>query len=164
MSDEHLSYRMLHVGRHSVGLSGLEEIFTALRDEGYEPEEGLQAELVSRAGAHNYIPPSAAAAYGAALLGEYAAFCRRAGSGAGGYGTWRGRPREQVAWYPTVDAALCDGCGKCIRFCSNHVYAWDAAREKVQVVEPFHCVVGCDACAAYCVPGALRFPPRAVLE
>lgn len=28
--------------------------------------------------------------------------------------TWRGIPREEVNWHPTVDQELCIGCGICV--------------------------------------------------
>jgi NAD-dependent dihydropyrimidine dehydrogenase PreA subunit len=81
-----------------------------------------------------------------------------------GYGTWRGTPREQVPWYPTVDAARCVGCRKCFEFCSHGVYAWDEAACTPKVQEPFRCVVGCSNCAHQCEDGAIAFPPLTVLR
>jgi NAD-dependent dihydropyrimidine dehydrogenase PreA subunit len=68
-------------------------------------------------------------------------------------------PREQVPWFPALDETLCDGCIKCLEFCSHHVYA---RREDgvVYVAEPYDCVVGCDECARLCKRRAITFPPR----
>ena len=74
----------------------------------------VDAELVARLGRDNYIPYGARDVYGAALSREYAVFALGDGSSArkpSGDGTWRGHPREQIPWYPTVDEDLCDGCG-----------------------------------------------------
>ena len=60
---------------------------------------------------------------------------------------WRRKTLEQMTreeW-----EALCDGCDKCLQFCSYVVYT---KRENgmVYVAQPMNCVVGCDACARLC--------------
>ena len=80
------------------------------------------------------------------------------------YGTWRGLPREQVPWYPTVDSAKCKGCRKCYEFCHQKVYAWDDENDKTLIAEPYKCVVGCSSCASLCAEGAISFPPLTVLK
>ena len=62
-----------------------------------------------------------------------------------GYGTWKGTPREQVPWYPTVDPAACAGCRKCFEFCSHGVYGWDEAANTPKVLEPFSAWLGAAA-------------------
>ena len=79
------------------------------------------------------------------------------------YGEWRGVPREQVPWFPTIDAGKCTGCKTCVEFCSHHVYAWDEAAGRSRVAEPFQCVVGCSSCSHQCQEGAITFPPLTVL-
>ena len=59
----------------------------------------------------------------------------------GMYGEWKGVPREQVPWYPTIDAGKCTGCRTCFEFCRHYVYAWDEATDRPRVAEPFQCVV-----------------------
>jgi len=59
------------------------------------------------------------------------------------YGTWKGTPREQIPWYPTVDSTTCVGCRKCFEFCSHGLYGWDEEANTPKVIEPFQCVVGC---------------------
>ena len=57
---------------------------------------------------------------------------------------YSGIPREEIPWFPLVDADRCTGCGICITFCHNKVY-----RErdgKADVVDPYSCVVGCTGC------------------
>lgn len=78
--------------------------------------------------------------------------------------TWRGVPREQIPWLPTLYTDRCDGCGRCLSFCPEGVFAPTAGGDKVEVVEPLACQVGCSACAAVCPREAIAFPPPAVLE
>lgn len=78
--------------------------------------------------------------------------------------TWRGRPRREIPRYPTVHADRCDGCGDCLVFCQYGVFEHDGAGEKVIVVAPFNCLVGCEACAKICKRQAIAFPPRNVLQ
>ncbi len=82
----------------------------------------------------------------------------------GSYGTWRGVPRERVPWYPTLDAEKCIGCRKCYEFCSHKVYAWDEAKDRPVVGQPFQCVVGCSNCSHQCEQGAISFPPLTILK
>ncbi len=79
------------------------------------------------------------------------------------YGAWNGHPREFIPWYPTVRAALCDGCGACLRFCSFGVFA-QVDDDTVEVVEPFKCRVGCSACVQTCRVDAISFPSEQILE
>jgi CDP-4-dehydro-6-deoxyglucose reductase, E3 len=82
----------------------------------------------------------------------------------GNYGTWKGHPREQIPWHPTVDLEACIGCKTCWEFCSHGVYAWDDATDRPKVVEPFQCVVGCSGCSHQCEHGAISFPTLDVLK
>ncbi len=163
-----MAYRQILVDGSPVGMQGLDDVFATLRAEGFEPGDAqLGAELVKRVGRDNYIPYSARELYAAALAREYAAFlAQQEGTQKQerqGYGTWRGYPREQIPWFPTVDEDLCDGCGICLRMCSTG--ALEATDNgKVRVVEPFACVVGCSSCANLCKPGAIVFPPRSMLD
>ena len=161
-----LSYRQIRVGHYTIGMNGLSEIFSALQAEGCEPSATLAPILLARVRQHNYIPASAEELYAEALLREFGDFCQRQATGcacARDYGTWRGQPREAIPWYPTISADCCDGCEACLRFCPNGVFAPDQELG-IRVAEPFKCQVGCDACAQVCQPGAIIFPPRAILE
>ncbi len=162
------SYRQMMVDGSPIGLQGLDETLADLREEGRTPQdEGLGFEIVERVGRENYIPFASREAFAAAFTREYAAFLARAEGNKPvrhqGYGTWRGYPREQIPWYPTVNEDLCDGCGACLKLCRSGVLS-ATGNGKVRVVDPFACVVGCSSCANLCKPGALIFPPRSLLE
>jgi NAD-dependent dihydropyrimidine dehydrogenase PreA subunit len=66
--------------------------------------------------------------------------------------------REDIPWFPTVDAALCTGCRVCFEYCVHGVYEWDAGRNAAVVARPFQCVVGCSGCQEKCAAGAISFP------
>ena len=163
-----LSRRQILVGQRPAGMRGLDELFAELYEEGRKPEDaGLGLKLVERAQKHNYIPRPAVEDYAQALLREYRRYTdMRAGGKAPqqiNYGTWRDHPREQIPWFPTVAADLCDGCGVCLTLCTYGALA-PTHNGKVEVVEPFKCVVGCSSCATICEPRAITFPPRAILD
>lgn len=71
---------------------------------------------------------------------------------------YMGIPREEIPWFPTIDADLCSSCGSCLDFCTNGVFV--QGDTSVQVVNPYNCVVGCDACARDCPTGAISFPDK----
>ena len=122
---------------------------------------------VERARAHNYIPKGAVGEYAEALVREYRQYAVMCACGGRrqqvSYGTWRGYPREQIPWFPTVALDLCNGCGACIDFCSFGVYG-PTPEGKVVVIDPFKCEVGCSLCASACAPRAISFPPRSMLD
>jgi CDP-4-dehydro-6-deoxyglucose reductase len=71
---------------------------------------------------------------------------------------WHGIPREQIDWYPTVDADACIGCGTCVTGCSRLVYRFDFEAKKATVFDPLNCLVGCTTCANTCPAHAISFP------
>ena len=71
---------------------------------------------------------------------------------------YMGIPREEIPWYPEIDADLCTGCGSCLEFCANGVFEENG--DVVKVVQPYNCVVACDACARACPTDAIRFPDK----
>ena len=161
-----LSDRQVVVGRSLSGLRGLDEIFESLYEIGETPEDELGPRLVARAREHNYIPASAEKAFAAALLREYRTFLKERQSGRepeSDGDTWRGIPREQIPWFPSLDESLCDGCEKCLDFCSRGVYA-QRGGGTVCVAQPLQCQVGCSACARLCPRRAISFPPAATLQ
>ena len=165
-----LSYRQIMVGQFMTGLVGLDEMFAELYAEGRAPEPALGDELVRRAAAHNYIAPGSEREFAEALLREYRRYWEQqtgqieARPARQAPQTWHGWPRRQVSWYPTIYPGRCDGCGDCLKFCEYGVFDFDAAGEKVVVVDPFNCIVGCEACAKICKLQAITFPPRTVLK
>jgi NAD-dependent dihydropyrimidine dehydrogenase PreA subunit len=70
-----------------------------------------------------------------------------------------GIPREEIPWFPRVDANRCNGCGVCITFCHNKVYRERSG--KADVVDPYGCVVGCTGCLSQCPAQAISFPSLA---
>lgn len=75
-------------------------------------------------------------------------------------------PREQIAWFPTIDAEACNGCGECAEFCRPGVFGFglpdaDAEvvrRPKMQVANPYRCLVLCTRCEPVCPSGAITLP------
>lgn len=163
------TYRQVLVDGAPVGMQGLDAVFEALHVEGFTPgDDGLHETLIRRVGRDNYIPRSARQVYAAALGREYAAYLANLNDNGKehrrrGVTTWRGYPREQIPWFPTLDATLCDGCGICLRLCSTGALT-PTGDGKVRVAEPMACVVGCSSCATICKPGALIFPPQSMLD
>jgi NAD-dependent dihydropyrimidine dehydrogenase PreA subunit len=80
------------------------------------------------------------------------------------YGTWKGTPRENIPWHPTVDESKCVGCKTCFEFCSHGVYSWNEQTDRPVVAEPFQCMVGCSSCMNQCANEAISFPPLSVLK
>lgn len=162
-----LSYRQILVGRFMSGMSGLDEMFAELYEASRIPDEALVPELLTRARKHNYIPAAGEADYATALLREYRKYCEQRKSGCvcqTDYGTWRGIPREQIPWFPTLYEDLCDDCGKCVAFCPEQVFAFTENNQGVYVASPLKCQVGCAECARLCPQRAISFPPRTVLQ
>lgn len=162
-----LSYRQILVGRFMSGMIGLDEMFGELYEAGGAPDEALVPELLAGARKDNYILAAAEANYAAALLREYRKYCEQRKSGVTrqtDYGTWRGIPREQIPWYPTLYEDLCDDCGKCVSFCPEKVFAFTEDDQGVYVASPLKCQVGCAECGRICSQKAIAFPPRAVLQ
>lgn len=163
-----LSYRMLQIAGAPAGLLGLEELYVALHDEGISPDSSeIRLRLIAGVRQHNFIPKSAEADYLNALHSEYARYhrLRQAGKAvvARDYGKWRGYPREQIPWFPTLSAALCTHCGACLETCAREVFEYDQDG-KVFVAEPFLCMVGCCFCKSVCEPQALLFPGQEMLN
>lgn len=79
-------------------------------------------------------------------------------------------PREQIAWYPVIDPELCNSCSSCYDFCPKEVFASGPVEEglrrrpKMQVANPYRCIVLCSACERECAAGAISFPPREEFE
>jgi NAD-dependent dihydropyrimidine dehydrogenase PreA subunit len=160
--------RLITVEGKRIGIAGLDDIFEELHKSRRKPDKNLKDYLLGRLKELNYIPSSKEAAYAEVLLEEYQRFCDlkegRIKERKKSLKPWRGIPREEIPWYPTILEELCDGCGICVRFCSFGVYETDEKANKVRVANPFYCEVGCSICAAKCKPKAIIFPPLSMLD
>ena len=76
------------------------------------------------------------------------------------YAKWKGVPRGEISWNPTIDETKCVGCGMCVTTCGRDVFGFDAEKKKAVVVRPLQCLVGCTSCEAWCVYGAISFPDK----
>ncbi|MDZ7723386.1 MAG: thioredoxin family protein [candidate division KSB1 bacterium] len=74
------------------------------------------------------------------------------------FATWKGIPREEIDWAPTIDPELCTGCGMCVTSCGRNVFDYDWDHKKAVVARPLQCMVGCTSCKVWCVYDAIRFP------
>ena len=69
-------------------------------------------------------------------------------------------PREKISWFPKIDFDACIGDQECVTFCKNDVFVWDELKNRAEVIRPFNCVVGCDACSQMCPADAISFPSK----
>ena len=72
---------------------------------------------------------------------------------------WHGIPREEIHWNPTINEAVCIGCGTCVTGCGRLVYRFDFQRMKAVVYDPLNCLIACKTCANTCPTNAISFPP-----
>lgn len=77
---------------------------------------------------------------------------------------WHGIPREEIAWYPTIVAERCLGCGLCVTSCGRQVYRFDYENNVAVVAHPLNCMVGCSTCATLCPREAIEFPSRGYIQ
>lgn len=80
------------------------------------------------------------------------------------YATWKGIPREEISWHPSIDESRCTGCGMCVTSCGREVFGYDVSRKKALVAKPLQCLVGCTSCEAWCVFEAISFPDEAYVR
>ena len=163
-----LSYRMLYIAGAPAGLLGLEELFEQLFDAQLSPDDTeIGPKLIKGVRQHNFIPKPAVPDYQQVLIGEYRKYYQARSGGnkvaARDYGQWQGYPREQIPWFPVISAELCNGCGKCIEVCPKDVFEVKE-NGKVDVVEPFLCIVGCCFCKSACDPEAILMPGKEMLD
>jgi Pyruvate/2-oxoacid:ferredoxin oxidoreductase delta subunit len=160
--------KLISIEGKLIGITGIDEIFTQLFEAGKKPAKELEGYLLEKLKEQNYIPKAKEQSYARVFLQEYEKFFDRKSGGieekAKDLGTWHGVPREEVPWFPTIMEELCDSCKVCLLFCSFGVYEYDEKANKVKVVNPLNCQVGCSICALKCKPKAISFPPLVILE
>ncbi len=76
--------------------------------------------------------------------------------------SWHGIPRQEIPWFPTVDAQACIGCELCYVTCGRGVY--ELKERKAFAAQPYACMVGCSTCARVCPTEAIRFPDGDVVR
>jgi len=76
------------------------------------------------------------------------------------FAKWKGIPREEIKWNPTVDEKKCTGCGMCVTSCGRNVFDYDEEKNKPVVARPQNCMVGCTSCETWCVFNAISFPDK----
>jgi len=159
--------RLIFIRGTLIGVMGLDDVFSEFYDSGRVVDESLRDELLDKVKDENFVPEPLENDYADALIVEYQKDCEKQASGertGAGQKTYRGIPREEVPWFPTIREDLCDGCKICFDFCPHDVFEWDDNRNLPVVTYPFNCIVGCSACAPRCAPDAIVFPPRSMLE
>lgn len=73
---------------------------------------------------------------------------------------WKGIPREEIDWNPSIDPDKCVGCGMCVTSCGRNVFDYDFESNRPEVARPLQCMVGCTSCETWCVYGAISFPDK----
>ncbi len=74
------------------------------------------------------------------------------------YAKWKGVPREEIDWHPSIDEGKCKGCGMCITSCGRKVFDYNTEKRISVVARPLQCMVGCTSCRTWCVYEAISFP------
>jgi len=163
-----LKTKLIIIEGKQIGIVGLDEVFEELYQAGIRPEKGLKVHLLERLKPHNYIPLAKDEIYASVFLDEYQRFCDskegKIKEKRKNLKSWRGVPREEIPWFPSILDDLCDGCMICLKFCPYGVFEYDDKTNKIGVKNPFNCVVGCNMCAQKCKPKAILFPPLTILE
>ncbi len=80
--------------------------------------------------------------------------------------TFMGVDRTKIPWWPRIDYEKCDGCGgayDCMDFCPHRVYAARDDPPRVEVENPYNCVVFCKACKKMCPHDAISFPDKSAV-
>jgi NAD-dependent dihydropyrimidine dehydrogenase PreA subunit len=81
-------------------------------------------------------------------------------------------PREEIAWFPTIDVSVCNGCGECADLCRPGVFkpgppdasSSAALRPRMVVQNPYNCIVLCTRCEPVCPSGAITLPAAGAFE
>jgi len=160
--------KQIVVDGKQIGIAGLDEVFEELIASGHERDECAKSVLLEKLTEFNFIPPVKRDSYATAFWNEFRRYCEQKTRKDAGVEEptvlWKGIQREEIPWFPRIVDDLCDGCGDCLRFCSFRVFDYDEGGEKVIVVNPYNCQVGCDMCTLKCGPDAIIFPPKSILD
>jgi NAD-dependent dihydropyrimidine dehydrogenase PreA subunit len=70
--------------------------------------------------------------------------------------TWHGIAREEIPWFPTIDADACIGCQLCYVTCGRAVF--EMHEGEAVAAAPMECAVGCSTCGNICPTNAISFP------
>lgn len=68
--------------------------------------------------------------------------------------------REKIPWFPSINYDLCKGAKECLTFCPSNVFAWDEARARTFVANPYSCTVGYSNCVQIYTKQAIAFPDK----
>ena len=150
--------RMILIRGNLVGVMGLDDIYAEFHARGEVGDASLRDELLRMVKNENFVPAPLEQDYADALIAEYERYIEEQTSGQRTRSvqtTYRGVPREEVPWFPTIKEDLCDGCKICFDFCPHGVFEWDNSRNLPIVKYPYNCIIGCSACAYLCPTGAI---------
>ena len=145
--------KRVKVEGQEIGISGYDEIMSKALEHLDKTDEEQRDVIRQGMKAHNYVPPALEKDYVEALWQEFRQL--RAKKLGQVEERFHGIPREEIAWFPTVDVDKCTGCGKCVDFCQRRVYVLD---DKAVVRNPYRCVVSCTGCTTQCSEDAISFP------
>ncbi len=145
--------KMLVIGGQQVGISGFDAIMAKGLEHVHGSDEEQRGAILDELKANNYIPGGMEAEYLQAVWDEFRQVRgRHLGQVEERY---KGVPRGEIHWNPTVDPAKCSSCGKCVEFCKRGVYTFDGGPV---VTNPSRCVVSCTGCQKICPEQAISFP------
>ncbi len=77
--------------------------------------------------------------------------------------TFMGVDRLKIPWWPRIDYDKCNGCDgeyDCLKFCPHRVYKPLDDPKRIEVENPYNCVVFCKACQKMCPQDAISFPEK----
>lgn len=149
----------LKVGGLDVGIADMAAIIDKGLEHIGEADQEQKVALLAELKARNYVPSSVEKEYLAALWTEFKK--HREVHLDLLKDSFKGVPREEIPWFPSVDPRLCSGCSSCVEFCVQGVFTFDG---KSHVSKPFSCVVGNSSCRSFCPEKAISFPSSAELR